>query len=128
MDAGKREAARMKAQARQAVKDAQYIQAFAIRVRKLYPGVPAEAELEIARHACEKYSGRVGRTAAAKELDEEMVTLAVVAHIRHLYTEYDELLAGGVSKESARQRIRPVVQERLEQWRLPLTCRDAAQH
>ena len=41
---------------------------------------------EITGHACQKYSGRVGRSVAAK------------AHLRHVETEYDSLLARGVER------------------------------
>src|SRR4029079_15660970 len=41
------------------------------------------------------YSGRVGRSAGAKSLDEVMVALAVRTHIRHRETNYDSLLAKG---------------------------------
>ena len=124
MDAEKRERSREKAQARQAIKDKEYIQHFAAEVRMRYGHIPEGAELQIAQHACEKYSGRVGRTAAAKELDPEMVTLAVIAHIRHAYTNYDSLLLSGVPKEAARQRIRSKVQQILASWHLPLTSTD----
>ena len=43
--------------------DQQYIQAFANRVRELFPHSPKGREREIAEHACRKYSGRVGRSA-----------------------------------------------------------------
>lgn len=39
------------------------------------------------------FNGGVGPTAAAKRLDEEAVRLAVVAHVRHMETGYDEILA-----------------------------------
>jgi hypothetical protein len=51
--------------------------------------------VQIAEHACRKYSGRVGRSAAAKQFDEQAIQLAVVAHIRHRYIRYDELLFKG---------------------------------
>lgn len=124
LDAEKRERARARAQKRAAVKDEEYRAIFAQKVRQLYSGIPAGTEHIIAQHACEKYSGRVGRTAAAKELDDEMITLAVVAHIRHMHTDYDDLLLRGVSKADARQRIRGPMQEVLRLWRLPLTCAD----
>jgi hypothetical protein len=36
-------------------------------------------------------NGRVGRTAAAKEMEERPLMLAVVASVRHGHTHYDEL-------------------------------------
>ena len=50
----------------------------------------------IAEHACRTYSGRVGRSAAAKALDEQAARLAVGAYIRHAETDYDELLMQGL--------------------------------
>lgn len=74
----------------------EYIRSFANRVREIYPFCPAAREHRIAEHACRKYSGRVGRSAAAKALDEEAVRLAVTAHIRHVETNYDDLLLEGL--------------------------------
>jgi len=51
-----------------------------------------------AEHACQKYSGRVGRSAGAKSLGEEFFRLAVIAHIRHSETGYDELLSQGIDR------------------------------
>jgi len=73
--------------------DRKYVKRFSARIQELYPGCPAGAEVTIAEHACLKYSGRIGRSAAAKELDGEAVRLAVIAYIRHVETKYDELLA-----------------------------------
>ena len=39
----------------------------------------------MAKHACEKYSGRVGRSAAAKSFDATAIDLAVKAHVRHTH-------------------------------------------
>jgi hypothetical protein len=72
---------------RRAELDRAYVKRFAERVRQLFPGCPAGRELVIAEHACLKYSGRVGRSAAAKSLDESAVRLAVIAHIRHAETD-----------------------------------------
>lgn len=82
---------------RRAELDRDYVEGFARRVRELFPSCPSGMEQVVAEHACLKYSGRVGRSAAAKALDEEAVRLAVGAHVRHVKTPYDELLAGGLS-------------------------------
>jgi len=70
----------------------------------IHPALPkgrrdrcAGREQVIAEHACQKYSGRAGRSANAKALDEKAITLAVIAHIRHAETDYDNLLAQGGS-------------------------------
>ena len=96
--------------------DKQYIGQFATRVRECFPRCPAGREMEIAQHACLKYSGRVGRSAAAKSLDEEAVRLAVVAHIRHAETSYDDLLARGCDRQDARAEVRREVDRILSQW------------
>jgi hypothetical protein len=97
--------------------DAAFVAQFAARIRQLYPGCPPDRAERIASHACQKYSGRVGRSAAAKRLDEEAVRLAVVAHLRHDETRYDELLAHGVERWDARDRVREDVDRVLARWR-----------
>jgi hypothetical protein len=52
--------------------DEEYVRRFAERIRELFPGCPGR-ERSIAEFACQKYSGRVGRSAAAKQLDEDAV-------------------------------------------------------
>ncbi len=99
--------------------DQQYVERFAARVRELYPGCPRGREQIIAEHACQKYSGRVGRSAAAKGLDEEAVRLAVIAHIRHAETNYDELLIRGYERSEAREEVYEAVAQKLAQWRSP---------
>lgn len=97
--------------------DQQYIQAFANRVRELFPHSPKGREQEIAEHACRKYSGRVGRSAAAKSFDEEAVLLAVIAHIRHRETDYDELLGKGWFRHEARSHVRDRVDQISNSWK-----------
>jgi hypothetical protein len=70
----------------------------------------------MALHAGERGSGRVGRSAAGQDLDERAVTLAVVASIRHLDTDYDDLLMSGVPREEARERIRAAIDNVLAAW------------
>jgi hypothetical protein len=82
----------------------------------LYPRCPPGRERLIAEHACLKYSGRVGRSAAAKSLDSEAVDLAVLAHVRHRETNYDELLAHGHDRLDARRRVEDQVDRVLSRW------------
>jgi hypothetical protein len=96
--------------------DQDYLKKFAARVRELFPRLPKGREKAIAEHACRKYSGRVGRSAFAKALDEAAVHLAVVAHIRHRETNYDELLMRGVHRGQARSAIADHVDRMLENW------------
>lgn len=104
---------------RRAELDQQYVEQFGQRVRELFPGCPQGKERLIAQHACLKYSGRVGRTEAAKRLDEEAVCLAVVAHIRHAETHYDQLLARGHERWDARAEVEGAVGRVLARWRTP---------
>ena len=89
---------------------------FAERVRELYPGCPQGRETQIAEHACRKYSGRVGRSAAAKTLDREAVRLAVTAHVRHAETNYDDLLLNGIERWEARDKVYSDVSQVLDRW------------
>jgi hypothetical protein len=96
--------------------DRAYIAAFARAIRKQFPNCPPDDEKTIAAHACEKYSGRVGRSAGAKEFDPAKVRAAVVAHVRHVHTEYDRLLLGGIPRRDARDRIGERVCGILSRW------------
>jgi len=104
---------------RRAELDAGYVAQFARRVRELYPGCPKSRENEIAEHACLKYSGRVGRSAAAKDLEPEAIRLAVIAHIRHAETRYDRLLADGYDRQDGRALVAGDIDQVLKRWELP---------
>src|SRR5258705_3804998 len=101
----------LRAQERRDELDEQYVEVFGKRIRELFPNCPKGREQAIAEHACRKYSGRVGRSAAAKNLDECVVKLAVLAHIRHRETNYDELLGTGGDRGDARALVRARVDE-----------------
>jgi hypothetical protein len=115
-DADARAAARDRSAARRQELDAAYIEAFARRVGEVYAGCPRDAQQAIAEHACQKYSGRVGRSAAAKELDAKAVELAVRAHVRHAHTPYDRLLRRGMDRDDARREVASQVEAVLERW------------
>jgi hypothetical protein len=86
------------------------------RIQELFPRCPpAEAE-RIARHTAARGSGRVGRTAAGRGLEERALRLAVVAAVRHQRTAYDELLMGGLDRALAREQVREQVEEILGAW------------
>jgi hypothetical protein len=99
--------------------DAAYVRAFAAEVRKRYPAAPADAEDAIAEHACQIHSGRIGRTAQAKDFDPTAVDLAVQAHVRHRHTHYDDLLGAGAEREDARSSVRRDIDTILAEWRRP---------
>ncbi len=96
--------------------DQEYVSSFAKRVRELFPNCPTGREQVIAELACQKYSGRVGRSAQAKNLDEKSILLAVIAHIRHAETNYDELLMQGMDRSSARDEVREEIDQLVAQW------------
>ena len=112
--------ARSRARERRAERDAEidvrYRGEFASHIRRLYPGCPDSEAIAIAEHACLKHSGRVGRTADAKRFDPETIALAVRAHVRHVHTEYDQLLGTGWDRHEARDRVLPQVDRLLENW------------
>ncbi len=104
---------------RREIEDHEFVTAFADAILEQYPGCPAREAKQIAEHACRKYSGRVGRTAAAKELSPEAVRLAVTAHIRHAHTDYHKLLAQFADRDMARDSIRGKVSAIIGDWQRP---------
>jgi hypothetical protein len=115
-DSDARARARERRAERDAATDVHYRGEFAKHIHNLYPGCPESEAIAIAEHACAKYSGRVGRTADAKRFDPETIALAVRAHIRHVHTEYDQLLSRGWDRHEARSRVLPQVDRLLESW------------
>src|SRR5258706_4753008 len=102
--------------ARRAGLDQKYVQQFARRIRELFPRMETGREKAIAEHACLKYSGRIGRSGAAKSLDENATLLAVIAHIRHRETNYDDLLGRGWERSDARIAVAERIDEVLSRW------------
>jgi hypothetical protein len=115
-DADARERRRARAAEHRERHDRRYVEAFAQAVRERYPGCSAGEAVEIAEHACEKYSGRVGRSAAAKELEPAAIDLAARAHVRHCHTRYDEYLMGGWDRTEARAAVGPDIETVLSAW------------
>ena len=97
--------------------DSVFQAALAAEIRCLFPGIPTDRASLIAAHTGRRGSGRVGRSAAGRALDENAVTLAVVASVRHTDTDYDELLMSGVAREDARDRVAAKIDRLLERWR-----------
>lgn len=87
------------------------------QIIRLFPHCPAQRAEAIARHTSVRGSGRIGRTAEGRALDEDAVTFAVIASIRHQDTDYDELLMSGVDRMDARGRVRPAIDAVLDRWR-----------
>jgi hypothetical protein len=116
-DAEVRERKRLRDAERREKIDQQYVAEFAKRILEIFPKCPTATAASIAQHACQKYSGRVGRSAAAKEFDPQMIMLAVRAHVRHQHTNYDELLFSGYDRHEARALVEKKVEGVLDEWR-----------
>lgn len=101
---------------RRAREDVKFQARMADEIRRLFPGCPKKRATAIAEHAALRGSGRVGRSAAARALDEKAITLAVVASVRHEDTDYDLLLMSGTPREIARDQVRPVIDRVLDTW------------
>lgn len=115
-DSERREKAREAASVRRVAQEGKYKRDFIEAILKEFPKCPPDEAAIIARHACEKYSGRVGRSAAAKELANGAVSLAVQAHIRHSHTNYDTIITGW-GKEDARRLVRESIDSVMANWR-----------
>jgi len=102
--------------ARRAESDVELQARMAVEIRRLFPGCPAERAEAIARHAAQRGSGRVGRTAAGRALGRDALQLAVLASVRHQDTGYDALLMSGVDRATARDRVRDQVNAVLDRW------------
>jgi hypothetical protein len=116
-DEEKRQVAREKASLTRERADNQYVAQFVDCIRSRYPDCPPGEAQAIAKRACEKYSGRVGRSAAAKSFDATAIDLAVKAHVRHTHTEYDRLLSQGWERSEARSAVSDRVAKIMERWR-----------
>jgi hypothetical protein len=102
---------------RRAEQDVEFAARFAEEIRRLFPSCPSDRAVAIADHAAVRGSGRVGRSAAGRALDERAVTVAVVASVRHLDSDYDSLLMSGVGRYEARDRVRAAIDAVLDRWR-----------
>ncbi|AZM88657.1 MULTISPECIES: DUF2293 domain-containing protein [Streptomyces] len=116
-DADARARRRERDRQRRAAEDVRFTAAFAAEIRRLFPGCPADRAQAIAAHASLRGSGRVGRTAAGRALDEQAVSVAVRAAVRHTDTEYDALLMAGVPRFAARARLAARIDAILDGWR-----------
>jgi hypothetical protein len=101
---------------RRAGEDVEFQDRMAREIVRLFPGCPRKRAQAIARHTGTRGSGRVGRSAAGRALNEDAITLAVVASIRHLDTAYDSLLMSGLPREHAREQVRSDIDRVLATW------------
>jgi hypothetical protein len=115
-DAPARAAARALAAVAREEEDREFVAALAQAILHRYPGCPTDAARRIAEHAGLRSSGRVGRSVAGRALDATAVDLAVIAHIHHAHTNYDELLMRGTARLDARALIREKIDGVLAKW------------
>src|ERR1039457_754345 len=94
-DADLRAARQARDAERRQFEDVELAALMAEKIRALYPGCPPEEAIGLAAHTAARGSGRVGRSAAGRALDDQALALAVAAWVRHRHTRYDELLMGG---------------------------------
>lgn len=102
---------------RRARQDVELTARMAEEISRLFPACPRGRAEAIAAHTAVRGSGRVGRSAAGRALEEKALVNAVVASVRHEDTDYDTLLMTGVARDEARARVRAVVDEVLDRWR-----------
>ena len=86
------------------------------KIRALYPGCPPEEACRIAAHTAARGSGRAGRSAAGRALDDHALALAVAAWVRHRHTRYDELLMNGQERVAALSEVREETDKVLDRW------------
>jgi hypothetical protein len=115
-DAPARAVARARAEQAREVEDREFVATLTQAILQRYPGCPADEARRIAEHTGRRSSGRVGRSAAGRALDTSAVELAVIAHIRHEHTNYDELLMRGTERLDARVLVREGIDRVLAKW------------
>src|SRR5262249_9578753 len=96
---------------RRASADEDFQTRLAAEIPRLSPGCPPKRPTATAKHTGPRGSGRVGRSAAGRALDENAITLAVTASVRHQDTGYDALLMSGLPRDTARDRVRPTIDQ-----------------
>ena len=116
LDADERAKARAVGALRRKEQDCALIAQMTEAIAILFPRCPPKEAAAIAAHTAARGSGRIGRTAAGRNLEERALVAAVTAAVRHEHTEYDALLAAGVERDLARQRVANQVQAILADW------------
>jgi hypothetical protein len=115
-DSGLREARRIRDEERRLREDEVLAREMEAKLKEMFPGCPSGEAKAIAQHASIRGSGRVGRSAAGRNLEEEALRLAAIAFIRHRHTTYDDLLMNGMDRVSARQSVWDKIEETLQRW------------
>jgi len=90
-----------------------------IALRRLAPRIPAHEFGAVVDHA-------LGSPGLRQASPEEAAWLSLVAYVRHVFTDYDDLLAQDYDQASARYFVAAEIEETLSNWgvRRPLTDSD----
>ena len=83
--------------------------ALAAALRRLAPNIPPHEFGAVIDHALDS----AGLKSAAPE---SAAWLSLVAYVRHTFTDYDELLAQGYDRDSARHFVADEMTEVLSRW------------
>jgi hypothetical protein len=78
-------------------------------LRRLAPRIPAHEFAAVADHAMDSPGLSMASPEAA-------VWLSLVAYARHVFTEYDDLLAQGYDHDSARFFVLADIEAKLSEW------------
>lgn len=89
--------------------DVQFRREFADAIRGQFPGCPEHRADAIALHVAACGKGRA--------VDTDAVRLAVAASVRHVDTDYEDLLMSGVDRDSARAQVHNRVEDLVNAWR-----------
>ena len=84
-------------------------QALEAALRRLAPKIPPHEFGAVIDHARDS----AGLRNAAPE---EAAWLSLVAYVRHVFTDYDEMLTQGYDRESARHFVAAAMSEKLAEW------------
>jgi hypothetical protein len=117
LDADERARARARGATARLKQDGELVVRMKEQITTLFPGCPPKEAAAIAGHAAVRGSGRVGRTAAGRNLEEQALTAAVTAAVRHTHTSYDSLLTSGLDRALARERVADQVRGILAAWK-----------
>lgn len=115
-DAPQRAAARVRAAVERTEEDRKFVGSMTQAILARYPACPPDEARRIAGHTGQRRSGRVGRSAAGRALDPRAIGWAVIAHIRHQHTDYDQLLMQGAARLDARTLVRDKIEQVLANW------------
>ena len=87
-------------------------------LRRLAPKIPAHEFMAVADHAMDS-------TGLRQASPETAAWLSLVAYVRHVLTDYDELLGQGYDAESARHFVSADMDEMLSGWGVRRRIQDA---